>query len=150
MHCLYQKYSSNIMLWMPAILMLTEENWLKWLLAEMALAEKAVGPNGIGQNGTGQSGSWPKWIMAKMGFGLNGSWPKWHWPKWLLAKLGIGPSGVGRNGIGRNGFGWSGNNPIDRMGFYIKVIYLCLFETLYCVNCPLQTSALFLFFFLFF
>ena len=38
---------------MPAILMLTKENWQKWLLAEMALAkmalaQMAIGPNGIG------------------------------------------------------------------------------------------------------
>ena len=44
---------------MPAILMLTKENWPKWLLAEMALAEMAIGRNGY--------------------------WPKWHWPKWVLA-----------------------------------------------------------------
>ena len=64
---------------MPAILMLTKENWPKWLLAKMALAKMALAEMAIGRNGIGQSGSWPKW----------------HWAKWLLAKLGIGPSGVG-------------------------------------------------------
>ena len=102
---------------MPAILMLTKENWPKWLLAEI----------GIGRNGYWSEMALAEMVMAEMalakvglglnGIGRNGFWPKcgkWHWPKCLLAKLGIGPSGVGWNGIGRNGFGRSGNSPLFR------------------------------------